>query len=299
MRRRTALLFVLPALVLFAVFIVYPMLTMFSYAFFEWRGTARGAFSWFDNFVTVFTRPPFTTDLPRAALHNLLFFLGLMVAQNTLGLAIAYVLQRRPRTRRALQTIYATPYLLGPIIVGYLWSLLLSPLFGPVNAFLRGIGLGDLAVNWLGEPSTALWVVVVVSAWQWIGFPVLLYGAALGGVPQELSEAAHMDGATQRQVFFRITLPMLLPAIGTISVLTFVFSMEVFALPYAFGGSTGSPAGAIDFVSLLFYRVAFGSGATDAVGHASALAVLLFVVSFGVAYGATRVLRRTEQRLLG
>jgi raffinose/stachyose/melibiose transport system permease protein len=299
MRRRTALFFVAPALVLFAVFILYPMFTMFSYSVFTWAGTSRGAFVGIDNFVALFTRAPFTTDLPRAVSHNVLFFIGLMVVQNTFGLTIAYLLQSRPRIRRALQTIYAMPYLIGPIVVGYLWSLLLSPVFGPLNTVLREVGLDALAIPWLGEPKTALWVVVIVSAWQWIGFPVLLYGAALGGIPAELAEAARIDGATNRQAFFRVTLPLLLPAVGTMSVLTFIFAMEVFALPYAFGGSTGSPAGSIDFVSLLFYRVAFGSGATDAVGHASALAVLLFIVIFGGAYAGTRVLRRYEKRLVG
>lgn len=299
MRRRTALLFTAPALLLFAVFILYPMFTMFSYAFFSWAGTARGGFVGLDNFVTLFTRAPFTTDLPRAALNNITFFIGLMVVQNSIGIAIAYALQSRARSRQALQTIYATPYLIGPIIVGYLWSLLLSPVFGPVNAALRAVGLDALALPWLGEPSTAPWVVIGVSVWQWIGFPVLLYGAAFGGIPAELGEAARMDGATNRQVFFRITFPLLMPAVGTMTVLTFIFAMEVFALPYAFGGSTGSPAGSIDFVSLLFYRVAFGSGATDAIGNASALAVLLFLVIFGGAFAGTRLLRRYESRLVG
>lgn len=299
MRRRTALLFTAPALLLFAVFILYPMFTMFSYAFFSWEGTARGGFVGLDNFVTLFTRAPFTTDLPRAAMNNLTFFIGLMVFQNSIGIGIAYALQSRPRIRQSLQTIYATPYLIGPIIVGYLWSLLLSPVFGPVNSALRALGLDSLAVAWLGEPSTAPWVVIGVSVWQWIGFPVLLYGAAFGGIPAELGEAARMDGATNRQVFFRVTLPLLMPAVGTMTVLTFIFAMEVFALPYAFGGSAGSPAGSIDFVSLLFYRVAFGSGATDAIGNASALAVLLFLVIFGGAFAATRLLRRYESRLVG
>ena len=105
------------------------------------------------------------------------------------------------------------------------------------------MGLGSLGVPWLGDPSTALWVVVLVSAWQWVGFPVLLYGAALGGVPEELSEAARVDGAGHWQTFRSITFPLLVPAIGTVSVLTFIFAMEAFALPYALGGSTGNPAG--------------------------------------------------------
>lgn len=297
MRRRTGLLFVTPALLLFGVFVLYPMGTAFSYAFFEWRGTTRGAFAGIENFRTLFTRAPFTTDLPRALLHNVLFFGGTMAFQNTIGLGIAFLLHRRARTRRLLQTLYAMPYLVSPIVIGYLWTLLLSPTFGPVNQLLTKVGLESWALPWLGDPKTALWVVVLVSVWQWIGFPVLLYGAALGGVPEELTEAARVDGASHRQAFFKVTLPLLVPAIGTVSVLTFIFAMEAFALPYAFGGSTGNPAGSTDFVSLLFYRTAFDSGSVDAIGSSSALATLLFLVIFGGAIGATSVLRRHERRI--
>ncbi|GGL45719.1 sugar ABC transporter permease [Phycicoccus endophyticus] len=299
MNRRTGLLFVTPALALFGVFVLYPMVTAFSYAFYEWSGTARQGFTGLDNFTALFTRPPFTTDLPRALWHNVLFFLGTMLVQNTVGLTVAFLLHRRTRTRRALQTLYAMPYLVSPLVIGYLWTLLLSPTFGPVNTLLTSVGLDSWALPWLGDPDTALWVVILVSVWQWIGFPVLLYGAALGGVPDELTEAARVDGASHAQAFRKVTLPLLVPAVGTVSVLTFIFAMEAFALPYAFGGSTGNPAGATDFISLLFYRTAFDSGATDAIGTSSALATLLFVLIFGGAYAATAVLRRHERRITG
>lgn len=297
MSRRAGLFFVAPALALFGVFILSPMVTALSYAFFDWRGTARGDFAGLRNFVALFTQQPFTTQLPRAFGHNIAFFVGTMLVQNTLGLGIAWLLHRRERTRRALQTLYAMPYLVSPIVIGYLWTLLLSPTFGPVNALLRAVGLDALALPWLGDPATALWVVVLVSAWQWIGFPILLYGASMGGVPDELTEAARVDGASHRQVFFAIMLPLLVPAIGTVSVLTFIFAMEAFALPYALGGSTGNPAGATDFLSMLFYRTAFESGATNAIGASSALATLMFLLIFGGAVGATRVLRGVERRI--
>ncbi len=277
------------------MFVLYPMLTAFSYAFFEWRGTTRGGFAGLANFETIFTKAPFRTDLPRALGHNVLFFAGTMAIQNTIGLAIAFLLHRRESTRRVLQTLYAMPYLLSPIVIGYLWTLLLSPSFGPVNRLLTAVGLDEWALPWLGQPSTAIWVVVLVSVWQWVGFPVLLYGAALGGIPDDLVEAARVDGASHQQSFFKIVLPLLVPAIGTVSVLTFIFAMEAFALPYAMGGSTGNPAGATDFVSLLFYRTAFDSGSIDAIGSSSALATLLFLLIFGGALGATAVLRRHEK----
>ena len=297
MSRRSGFLFVTPALLLFGVFVLYPMGSALSYAFFSWQGTTRGVFVGFENFAALFTQEPFTTQLPRAFGHNIAFFVGTMVIQNTLGLGIAVLLHKRGRTRRMLQTLYAMPYLVSPIVIGYLWTLLLSPTFGPVNALLRQVGLDSLALPWLGDPTTALWVVVLVSAWQWVGFPVLLYGAALGGVPEELSEAARVDGASQWQTFRSIVFPLLVPAIGTVSILTFIFAMEAFALPYAFGGSTGNPAGATDFISLLFYRTAFENGSTNAIGSSSAIAALLFVVIFGGAVVATRVLRRHQDRV--
>ncbi len=290
-------LFTLPALALFGIFLLYPLLAALSYSFFEWAGTTRGDFVGFDNFVTLVTDLPYREAIPNAFAHNLALFLGMMVVQNTVGLYLAYHLHQRPRVRRLFQTLYAMPYLVSPLVIGYLWSLLLSPSFGPINAFLKAVGLDALALPWLGDPKLALGVVILIAAWQWIGFPVLLYGAGLGGIPEELTQAASIDGASPWQAFRHVTLPLLTPVIGTVSVLTFIFAMEIFPLVYALGGSTGSPAGATDVMALLFYRVSFQSGTPNSLGMSSAVATVLFLVIFGTAVLATRILRRREGRL--
>ncbi|MCS5718290.1 sugar ABC transporter permease [Herbiconiux sp. CPCC 205763] len=295
--RRAGMVFVLPALILFVIFILYPLITALSYSLFDWTGIVRGDFSVFDNYVTIFTQLPYKDAIPNAFVHNILLFVGAMVFQNTIGLGLAVLLHRVRRFKRFFQTVYTLPYLVSPLVVGYLWSLMLSPLFGPVNAVLKGIGLDALAQPWLGNPTTAIWVVVFVTAWQWVGFPVLLYGAALGGIPDEIDEAASLDGATPWQRFRDITGPLLLPAIGTVSVLTFIGAMEAFAIPYALGGSAGNPAGATDVLSLLFYRTAFESGSSNAIGTSSAIATLLFLFIFGVALLMTWLMRRAERRL--
>ena len=295
--RRAGMVFVLPALVLFSIFIAYPLLTALSYSFFDWTGIVRGGFVGLENYVTLFTQLPYRDDLPNAFVHNLLLFVGAMLFQNTVGLGLATLLHRIRRFKRFFQTMYTLPYLVSPLVIGYLWSLMLSPLFGPVNAVLRSIGLSELAQPWLGNPQTAIWVVVIVTAWQWIGFPVLLYGAALGGIPEEIDEAASIDGATAWQRFRAITLPMLLPAIGTVSVLTFIGAMEAFPIPYALGGSQGNPAGATDVMSLLFYRTAFESGSSNAIGTSSAIATLLFLFIFGFSMLITWLMRRAERKL--
>ena len=289
--------FILPALALFGVFVLYPMFTAFSYSFFDWNGTARGSFAGLGNFIALFTEAPYAEQVPRAFMHNLFIFAGVMVGQNTLGMALAVALHRMTWAKRIFQTLFAMPYLVSPIVIGYLWSLLLSPTFGPINAALKAVGLGDLALPWLGDPDTALWVVVLVTVWQWVGFPMLLYGAALGGVPVELDEAASIDGASPRQRFFAVTLPLLTPAITTVSILSFIAAMEAFALPYAMGGSTGSPAGATDVLSIVFYRVAFDSGASNGIGMSSALATLMFLFIFGTALLAVKIMRRREDSL--
>ncbi|QDB80603.1 sugar ABC transporter permease [Georgenia sp. 311] len=296
---RVALLFIAPAAVLFGIFVLYPMATAVTYSMYSWRGTSQEEFVGLANFVHLFTAEPYRSSVPRAFGHNLLMFGGAMIVQNSVGLFFAVILHRRARFRRFFQVLYTMPYLVSPLVVGYLWSLLLSPLFGPVNAALKAVGLDSLALPWLGTPSTALWVVVLVTAWQWVGFPLLLYGAALGGLPQELDEAAELDGASGPQRFFAITLPLLTPIIGTVSVLTFIFTMEAFPIPYALGGSTGSPAGATDVLSLVFYRTAFESGSSNAIGTSSAIAILLFLFIFGLSTVFTRWFRRTERKILG
>ncbi len=295
--QRIAWMFILPAVVIFSIFVLYPMATALTYSMFEWQGTTRGNFIGIDNFLKLFNEEPFKTQIPRAFAHNFLLFGAAMVVQNSVGLFLAELLHRRKRFKRFFQTLFTMPYLVSPLVVGYLWSLMLSPLFGPINAMLKLLGLEALAQPWLGQSSTAIWVVVLVTAWQWIGFPLLLYGAALGGVPKELEEAAALDGTTPWQRFSKITFPMILPIIGTVSVLTFIGSMEAFPIPYALGGSAGSPAGATDVMSLVFYRTSFESGATNAIGTSSAIAILLFIVIFGCSILFTRWFRRTERNL--
>src|SRR5690606_40786696 len=135
------------------------------------------------------------------------------------------ILHRRARFRRFFQVLFTMPYLVSPLVVGYLWSLLLSPLFGPVNAALKAVGLDSLALPWLGTPGTALWVVVLVTAWQWVGFPLLLYGAPLGGLAPEPDAAAELDGASGPPRVFALTLPLLTPGSGTVRVLTLISPM--------------------------------------------------------------------------
>ncbi len=290
-QRRWGIIFLTPALVLYSAFVLYPLVATVAWSFSEWAGTLRtGRNGWF-NYQLVFQQYPFNEQLSAGAWHNLLFFGYTMVFQNGLGLLLAVLLQRTRRSRLVLQALIGLPYMVSPLVIGSLWSLLLNPLFGPVKGLLDAVGLGSWYSPWLGDPGTSLVTVAVINAWQSMAVPMLIFFAALSGIPSEINEAAACDGANNWQTFRQITLPLLLPAILTVTLLTFIWSFGVFDVVYAIGGPTGSPGGSLDVLALLFYRAAF-TGGTNALGVGSALATMLFV-GLAVVVGILSKMRRS------
>ncbi len=289
-------LFILPAFLLYTIFMIWPLFQSLYFSFFEFKGLARGGFVGLRNFHELFTRYPLNEQLPKAFLHNVYFFIGTMLIQNTLGLLFAKLLYASRFGKRFFQTVFTLPYLISALVVGYLWSLMLNPLFGPVNQILRAVGLESLARPWLGDPATALPAIILVNAWQWVGFPMLLFSAGLANISNELREAARIDGTTSWKLFRHIELPLLLPVIGIVTVLTFIGNFNVFGIVWAMGGVNGEPAGATDVLGLVFYRTAFRGG-VDAFGLASALAVLMFIFIFGVSMLMLRYFRHMEENL--
>jgi raffinose/stachyose/melibiose transport system permease protein len=292
----TIIAFLLPAFILYTVFMIWPLIQSMYFSMFEFKGLSREGFVGLANFKELFTRYPLNEQLPRAFMHNIAFFIGTMLIQNTLGLLFALLLHGSRKGKRFFQTVYTMPYLISALVVGYLWSLMLNPLFGPVNQILKAIGLESLARPWLGDPATALPAIILVNAWQWMGFPMLLFSAGLANISDEIREAARIDGATPWQLFTKIELPLLTPVIGIVTVLTFIGNFNAFGIVWSLGGVGGDPAGATDVLGLVFYRTAFRGG-IDAFGLASALAVLMFFFIFGISTLALKKFRKLEDQL--
>jgi len=292
----TFVVFLAPALLLYGLFTVGPLVAVFGFSAFEWAGAKNVGFVGLENFVTLFSPGPILDEVVNAFGNNVSFFLGTMVIQNTLGLLLAVLLNSALRAKRFFQTSMALPFLVNPLVVGYVWLLLLSPVYGPIAETLRALGLGDAVQPWLGDPALAQPLVILINAWQWVGFPMLIFSAALAGIPDELTSAARVDGASRWQIFRYVTLPLLAPAFGTITILTFIGSFNAFNLQFAIGGVNGGPAGSTDVLALLFYRLAFGSG-LNATGLSSALAVVTFIFVFGCALIIRHYLTKIEERL--
>ncbi|MDQ7827430.1 MAG: sugar ABC transporter permease [Armatimonadota bacterium] len=295
-RRLWLVVFLGPATALFALFVTYPILSALAYSLFAWEGIGRREFIGLGNFVRLVQTFPYPRLLVNAFWHNVLVFVLTMVVQNGTALGLALLLARDPWGARVYRVIFFLPVTLSLVIVGFLWLLFLNPVFGAVNKVLALAGVGHLARPWLGDPHTALVTLVLVNAWRWLGFPTLVFLAAIHAIPEEYLEAARIDGAGEGAAVRHVVLPLLAPAVTIIVLLTFLGAFNWFELPYVMQGVAGAPDRATDVLGLLFYRTAFGevdTGLQD-IGIGSAIAVLMFALLGSVSAVAAVLLRRRE-----
>ncbi len=288
--------FVAPAFLLYLAFTLGPLLAVLAFSLFGWTGIAPQEFVGLGNYAALATQPTLSRELANAFVNNWYFFLGTMVVQNTLGLGLALLLHRQCIAKRFFQTVIAIPFLVNPLVVGYAWTLLLNPNFGPVAQIMEAVGAEGAIRPWLGDPSWARPTVILINAWQWVGFPMLIFLAALGSIPDDLFQAARLDRAGRLGTFWYITLPLIMPAAGTVALLTFIGCFNAFSLQFAVGGLNGSPAGVNDVLGLVFYRLAFGDG-LNAIGASSALATSMFLFVFVMALFMRYGLHRLEERV--
>lgn len=229
-------LFLAPALIWYLIFLVYPMYQSLVISLMDWDGlSANIDYVGLDNYRRLF----FADDTARLALrNNVLWTLGTLLLPTIMGLLLAVALDRKLRGRTFLRAIFYAPAILPLVAVGMIWAWMYNPQFGFINTILREIGLGHLARGWLSVFETALPATFITAIWGGVGFPMVLYLAALQAIPQEQYEAAKMDGANARQLFFRITLPWLREAHVIVFSLAVINSFKTFDLIYTmtYGG---------------------------------------------------------------
>jgi len=290
-------MFLAPAIIIYGLFMAYPLVSSLSYSLFEWDGFLRKGFAGLKNFGTVLTRWPYNERFWSALTHNAYFFVVTFLIQTTLGLLVAVLLAKKRRGFAFFQTAYFLPYTLSLVVVGFLWRMLLNPTWGALAQGLKRMDLAGAVQPWLGQSSTALTAVVLVNAWSWLGFPILVFVAAVQAIPNEFSEAALVDGANAWQNFRFVTLPLLVPSLAMVTILTFIWDFNAFELVFVMQGASGSPAYATDLLATLFYRTAFGDPTTGGepgqIGIAAAIGVLMLIIIgvvsvFGVRFTNSR-----------
>jgi multiple sugar transport system permease protein/raffinose/stachyose/melibiose transport system permease protein len=264
------------------------------YGFFSWQGYGVPTdFVGFKNYLTILQDPTFHEALS----HNGTIVVLSLVLQGPAAILIALLLNRKLRGQSIIRVLIFVPYVISEVVVGTGWSLMLQT-SGAVNGFLEKVGLGALKQDWLSDPAIALWTLMLIITWKYIGFAVILFLAGLQGIPEELSEAASIDGASYWQVQRRITLPLLAPTLRIWAFLSIIGALQLFDLVYIIWGQyVSSTAGTSTMAT---YLVTNGRNAGN-YGYGNAVAVVLFLVSLIVALLYQRfVLRRdTEGALTG
>lgn len=250
--------FLAPAVLIYSIFMVFPLVDSLRLSFFTQDQRNVETFAGLQNYVRLLTDDNWAPSFWNAFKNNLIFFAVHTLVQNPIALLLAALLSSGVRGRSVYRTLIFTPTLLSVVIIGFIWQLILNPLWGIAHGLLQAIGQAQLFKPWLGLPETALITVALISVWQFVGIPMMLFYAALISIPEELSEAARMDGASPWAIFWRIKFPVLLPTVGIVSILTFVGNFNAFDLIYTVKGALAGPNFATDIMGTLFYRTFFG-----------------------------------------
>jgi len=268
-----------PAMVLFGVFIAVPMLGALALSFFRWNGLGTPTWAGGANWVQ-FVHDP----LARQALEVTAKVVVLSwIVQTPISIALGLFTAGRQRYRSVYAALFVLPLLLSTAGIALMWEALLDPEFGGITALGNSLHLGFLQQNWLGDPALTIYVLIALIAWQFIPFHTLLYQMGRRQIPAVLFEAALLDGASHAQLFWRVTLPQLRYTIVTSSTLIIVGSLTYFDIIYIM--TNGGPGYTTRVVSLDMYQTAFQQ---NEFGYASVLAVVLGVVGVAVALGLVR-----------
>ncbi|MBO4836339.1 MAG: sugar ABC transporter permease [Clostridia bacterium] len=247
--------YMLPALAFYVIFMAYPMLDSVRLSLYEGTAGVR-QYVGLANYVRLFTDEVVSKRFWNAFGNNWVFFAYHMILQNALGILFAAILTNRTmRGRQVYQTMIFIPCTVAVLVTGYLFKMMMNPQWS--KAPLEKAGLGFLVHSpngWLGDPGTALSAVSLVSVWQWVGIPTMMFVAAFQGIDDDLIEAASIEGASPWQQFTRIRIPLIVPVIGMVAIMTFVANFNAFDVVFAMETLDGAPNYSTDLIGTLFYR---------------------------------------------
>ncbi|MET7463171.1 sugar ABC transporter permease [Nonomuraea sp. NPDC005501] len=280
----TMTLFVLPALVLFLLLVVAPIAVALYASVFKWNGFGGlpTDFVGLDNFTRLFGTEVFRQDV----WHLVLLILLSLCVQLPFSLAIAMLLHQRVRGRAVYRLVFFAPYVLSEVITGVLFSLLLSPDAGLANQILGVVGLDS---EWLADTGTVMPSLFLVMTWKYFGFHMMIYLAGRQNIPDELIEAAQIDGATPWKVFRHVTLPLLGPTIRISVFLSVIYTIQLFDLVWIL--TEGGPSHASETMAVTMMEFGFGR---NQVGYASAISVVMFGLSLVFALFYQRFVMRRD-----
>jgi raffinose/stachyose/melibiose transport system permease protein len=283
--------FIAPALILFLLFVLVPVLFAGYTAFFRWNGLGGlpTDFAGLENFRTLVADEVFLGDLGRIGLITVLS----IAVQLPMAFGLAMLLHQRFPGRTAFRLLFFVPYILTEAVTAVLFGLIFSPRRGFADAVLAGLG-ADGRIGWLSDRGIVLFVIFGILTWKFFGFHMILYLAGRQNIPEELYEAARVDGATGRQLFRHITLPLMGPTVRITVFLSVIGTVQLFDLVYVL--TKGGPYHASETLAITMYEQGFVRGQ---IGYASALSIAMFLISlvFALIYQRYVLSRDTQGAL--
>lgn len=269
--KKTILLFLLPAAIIYLAIVALPVFSTVYNSFFKWNLVDIKRYTGINNFIQLFT----IDNIFKLGLKNtfLLTFLSLII-QTPLAIMLALALSSSLKGGRYFKTVYFVPNILSSVAVGLLWSFVFNADFGIINKFLSLIGLEKWQSLWLADEKMVLPCIIVVVCWQFVGYHMIIYLAAIEAIPVSLNESATIDGAGYMSRVRHITLPLIKPIIGIDAVLIVTGSLRFFDLIYVM--SNGGPNHSSEVLALYMYYKSFRD---MQYGYGSAIAVVLLALS--------------------
>ena len=269
--------FLAPALVFYVIFLLVPLLGTIALSFTEWSGFNVRDIEWVGtaNFQEMRDDPIFWKSLQ----HNLVFLFGSVILKTVVALLLALALDQNLPFSNFFRGVYLMPTVISLVVVGIVFTLVLSPSLGLVTPLLENLGLGEYNRAWLGDPDTVLPLIIVIDAWHGFGLYMFLFISRLIAIPQDLHDAAFVDGANGLQDILHITLPLMKSMVAMVVLLAAIESLKMFALVFIL--TKGGPNHASEVLSTWAYFQAFTA---NKVGYGSAILVVLLVITFAMAY---------------
>ena len=298
-RRVHIIVFLAPALLIYTVFSIYPLIESLRLSLFAGNPDGSADFIGLGNYIRLLGDPNWAGQFWNALWNNLVFFAIHMLVQNPIGLMLAALLSLPAlRLSSVYRTLIFVPALLSVVIIGFVWQLILSPLWGLAETLMGAVGLAHLYQPWLGLESTALVTISLISVWQYVGIPMMLIYAALLAVPDELIDAARIDGLSGWAIFWKVKLPLILPTLGVVAILTYIGNFTAsFDLIYSVQGALGAPNFSTDVMGTLLFRTFFGQQLQlgDPYMGATVASMLFFIILVGVSVYLFLVQRRLHR----
>lgn len=268
--KKTILAFILPALIIYIGIVIIPILNTVYYSFFKWNILDTLKFTGLNNYISLFTKD----DIFVISMKNtfLLMFWSLII-QTPLAILLAIAISGNIKGKRYFKTVFFLPNILSSVAIGLLWSFVYNPEFGIINRLLASVGLERFTRLWLADEKTVMGSVIAVICWQFVGYHMIIYLAAIENIPHELREAALIDGVNQRKMIRYIILPLIKPIMGIDTVLMATGSLRFFDLIYVM--TNGGPNHASEVIASYMYYKSFRD---YQYGYGSAISVVLLVL---------------------